>query len=110
MTTTDHAAAIAAAEARLAAAQADVERLRAQLAEETAASTAETPKLATWADGVAAARKRHSGRTRSGTAAGDFGKAAEDAREGTDITSVAGARAEAGRRAAARLGRGGDAA
>jgi hypothetical protein len=59
--TADHAAQIAAAEATLAAAQADVDRLRAALAAEHAASTAEqpAPRLATWNDGIEAARKRH---------------------------------------------------
>ncbi len=69
MTTTDHAAEIAAAEATLAAAQADVERLRAQLTAEQ--GTEQTgPRLATWEDGVRAARARHPRRSPAGTDAG----------------------------------------
>ncbi|MGR7027320.1 hypothetical protein [Geodermatophilus sp. URMC 62] len=88
--TTDHAA-IVAAEARLAEAQADVERLRAQLAAEQTAG----PRLATAADGVAMAQRRHPGRTRS-----ELAKAA-----GTDTAELTGAAAgiaEARRRAALR--------
>jgi hypothetical protein len=116
---TDHDA-IAAAEARLAEAQADVERLRGQLrAEQTEAAA---PRLVTWEDGVQAAKKRFPGRTRSevaaagadtGTNAGpDFDPnspyivetpAARHLRvHGFDITSVEGAKAEARRRGAAR--------
>lgn len=81
--TTTHAAAIAAAEARLAAAKAEVEDLRARLAAEQAAAKAageprdevEAPRRLTAADGREAARRRHPGRTRSevaeGTGSGD---------------------------------------
>ena len=64
--TAAHSAEIAAAEARLAEAQADVQRLTAALAAEQAAHATEPAprKLATWADGVAAGKKRHPGRTR----------------------------------------------
>jgi hypothetical protein len=112
--TTDHDAAIAAAEARLAEAQADVERLRAQLA-------AEQPRKSTWEDGVAAARRRHPGRTRSETAAASrearpkslseaelnafvtrTPAAAYTEKHGLDITTVEGAKAEARHRGAAR--------
>ena len=128
--TADHNAAIAAAEATLAAAQADVDRLRAQLASEQVAEQAAEPaprKLATAADGVAAARKRHPGRTRSEQAAstdtrtdaatfdGDAPdpytprtpQAAYTERYGIDPTSIEGAKAEARRRGAARRPRGG---
>lgn len=120
--TADHAAAIAAAEARLAEAQADVERLRAQLAAEQAAAQS-APRLATAEDGRAAARRRHPGRTRSEVAAngtrtdaaaydGDAPdpyirrtpQAEYTERHGVDITTVEGARAEARRRGAARKG------
>jgi multidrug resistance efflux pump len=113
--TTDHDAAIAAAEARLAEAQADVDRLRAQLA-------AEQPRKLGWADGIAAAHRRHphlqtaadkaAAATREAARPQPPGEldgpvartpAAEYAeRHGVDITSVEGAKAEARRRGAAR--------
>ncbi len=100
MTTNNHATALAAAEANLAEVQADVQRLRAQLAGE------EQPrKLATWEDGQAAARKRHPGRTRSEMAAGN-GDAEGQA---LPLTGAAAGRAAA-RARAARRGFSGDAA
>ncbi len=61
MTTTDRTAALAAAEAHLAEAQGDVQRLRAALAgESTAAPTADKVR----AEILAAVRRRH-GQTRS---------------------------------------------
>jgi hypothetical protein len=94
-------AALAAAEAAVAAATAEVDRLRAQLATEHAASVTEPtgPRLLTWEDGVAAARKRHPGRTRGEQTGADAGT---DDVQPADITSVEGARAEARRRGAAR--------
>ena len=105
--TTDHAAAIAAAEARLAAAKAEVEDLRARLATEQAAAFTEPagPRLATAQDGIAAARRRHPGRTRSELAAA--GTSTTSDADATDITSVEGARREARRRAALRRPAGG---
>ena len=97
----DHAA-IKAAEARLAEAQADVERLRAQLTEEHAAAQA-GKRLLTWEDGVNAAKRRHPGRTRSETA----GTSTTSDADATDIISVEGARREARRRAALRRPTGG---
>ena len=124
---TDHDAAIAAAEARLAEAQADVDRLRAQLtAEHTAAQAG--PRLMTWEDGVAAARRRHPQLQKAAEEAAaasreaarpaeptenQFGRAvrtpaaAYTERHGVDIASVEGARAEARRRAALRRPTGG---
>ena len=67
--TTDYEAAVAADEARLAEAQADVQRLTAALAAEQAAGQSTGPRLATAEDGRAAARRRHPGRTRSEMAA-----------------------------------------
>jgi multidrug resistance efflux pump len=101
----------AAAEATLAAAQADVDRLRAQLSDEQAASAAEPtgPRLASWEDGVAAARARFPGRTvseRREAGSRDTrpqsAQAAWAERQGLDITTVEGAKAEARRRGAAR--------
>ena len=115
MSTADHADAIRAAEEALATARAEVERLRAKLANEQ-------PRKQGWADGIAAAHRRHPHLK----AAAD--KAAADAREaarpqppgeldgpvartpaaeyaerhGGDITNVEGAKAEARRRGAAR--------
>jgi hypothetical protein len=123
MTTPDHAAEIQAAETRLAEAQADVARLRGKLADEHAASTAEpaAPRLMSWDDGVAAARKRHprlqkaadkAAATREAARPQPPGEldgpvartpAAEYAeRHGVDITTVEGAKAAARRRGAAR--------
>ena len=98
---------IEAAEARLREAQQEVDRLRAVLtAEHTAAQTG--PRLATAADGIAAAGRRHPGRTRSEIAAGtSTGTSAASDADATDITSVEGARAEARRRAALRRPAGG---
>ncbi len=88
--TIDRSAAIAAAEAAVVAANAEVARLTAQLAAEQTAGDQGSRKL-TWADGQAAARKRHPGRTRSELAAG---------------TGTTNGIAEARRRAALRGGRG----
>jgi hypothetical protein len=99
--TADHAAEIAAAEATLAAAQADVDRLRAALAAEQAASTEPTgPRLATAEDGIATARRRHPGRTRSELAAGT-GTAEGEA---PTLSGAAAGIAEARRRAVLRGG------
>jgi hypothetical protein len=115
--TTDHDA----AEQRLTAAQADVERLTAQLRAEQSGELP-APRRMTWDDGVEAARRRHPGRTRSEVAAAGSGTdagpdfdpdspyiaetpAARHLRvHGLDITTVEGAKAEARRRGAARKG------
>ena len=97
----DHEA-IEAAETRLREAQQEVDRLRAVLAAE---HTAEQPrKLATWADGVAAAKARFPGRTRSEQAATGSGAADGEAQE---LTGAAAGRAAARRRAALRRPAGG---
>jgi len=87
----DHEA-IEAAETRLREAQQEVDRLRAVLAAE---HTAEQPrKLATWADGVAAAKARFPGRTRSEQAGTGTGDADGEAQELTGwAAGVAAARA-----------------
>ena len=87
--TTDQSEALAAAEAAVAAAHAEVDRLRTKLAAEHAASVAEPtgPRLLTWEDGLEAARRRHPGRTRSAQAAGT--DAGTDDAQPADITSPA---------------------
>jgi hypothetical protein len=94
-----------AAEAAVVAANAEVARLRAVLADEHAASTAAaTPRAHSREDVLAAVRRRH-GRTRTEQVAGT-GTAEGDA---APLTGAAAGLAAARRRAAAR-GRGGDAA
>ncbi len=71
--TIDRSAAIAAAEAAVVAANAEVARLTAQLAAEQSAGE-QGPRLATWEDGVAAARKRYPAKaTAAGTGTADGG-------------------------------------
>jgi hypothetical protein len=91
--TADRSAAIAAAEATLAVAQDEVARLQAQLADEQAAE----PRRMSWEDGVAAARRRHPGRTKSERAA----RGTADTGSGS---GTAAGIAEARRRAALRGG------
>ena len=93
--TADRSAAIAAAEATLAAAQDEVARLQAQPADEQAAE----PRRMSWEDGVAAARRRHPGRTKSERAA----RGTADTDSGSGSGTAAGI-AEARRRAALRGG------
>ena len=117
--TTAHTAEIQAAEQRLREAQADVDRLRAQLADELAAaktdptivagvridsptaterSSDQKPRPQTREDALAAVRRRH-GRTRSEIEAANKGTGTGDAAgQAAPLTGAAAGRAEARRR------------